>query len=1459
MRYNNPSFKRRSRLSTPVRLGAAAVAACFISVPAFSNPVNPLVVNGAATFNQSGSVLTVTNSNGAVINWDKFSIQAGETTHFAQTSASSTVLNRVLNDPTSIYGTLSSNGRVWLVNPAGIMVGPGGRVDTAGFVASTLAVRNEDFLAARNVFTNEGGAGNVINQGEIKTPAGGSVYLIGSNVGNEGIITTPQGETLLVAGNTVSLIDSATPGVKVDITGAQGNATNLGTITAEAGRVGIAGVIVRNSGLLSASSVVNEGGRVFLKASQDAYVDGDGRIVTTGTRGGSVEVLGNRVALMDKAKIDASAISDDGDGGRILVGGDYQGKNPDIQNARITYFGPEAELKADAGKVGAGGTVIVWADDTTRAYGSISARGGDLGGDGGFVEVSGKSNLTFRATADVRAPGGRAGTVLLDPDDISIILSDATFTDELLSGSGPFQLGSASPGTVGATIGWNTIQTQLGLGSLSITSQTGGINFANGTYGWSNSNSLSLYSLGNIVFSGGNLSNGGSGALNLMAGWDYTSGTVAPATTGSTGDVQATNTDISTTSGAIKITAAGAVTLTNSNVSSGGTLDLNAQSLTVNAVTGNSGLSSQGNQTIALGAGSNGILQMTSTVGEAKISTNGSQNITFNGTANTLSLQGSNSATAYGGNSARIQASGTQSITKTSGSLAISLTGGSGTASNLQNAYKDGSVLICAECATFNQAQIESTGSQTISATTITVQGGGGSGGIGNSAQIESKGGTQSITTTGLISVTGGTGAGYYNAGVNDSVTSDASIHSDGAQTVNAGSINLVGGGDGTTLGGAFLSGKTSQSITTSGNLNMTGGSSTAVGQYGLGAPAIIGEETGANITLNIGGNLVMAGGAGSSSYALIGAAQGSPTINITAAGISMAAGGSASKIGVLTGGPAGSLSMTATIGSIAQDAVSAINTATLVALASAGSISFAGQNLVNTVSSLSASGNISYASGQSVHLGTVNSSSGNASLSTVGAGRNIFLGSIAGSTVTINAGGAIFDDNGSGVSNIAGNNIDLTSYGGSLGGLAISADINNSSGTVSQLNASVSSGENYGGIALRVTGDSPANVDIRDNAGAQNSVSFRVTQDFNLNGSQSFRADNGGGLLLGAERDVNWTSGGYGTLDTTGSAIVVASRNMTISGTSVSTNGATGGTLALTAGSTLDIHGTDAYYWLNVLLVGSSVTVRNTVGAGNDIGIVAGTLDNRGTIMAAHDLIMNVGNISADGGEGGGRFSATNNNIKAVALGNISLDHGARFDAGNDVDLTLKGADSTLSLSNGSYILANAPRTIHLDFTARASGGVFIDGVETTTSLPGGSGLFVVNTSTPAAPGAGLDLKHPPPVVGTSLDNDLNNSVDKVDPTKAPTTADAPLVSGTGGSSSGPGTPGTTTGGEEGSFGGDETGPAGAGDKNDGADAGKKDDKDEKDEKDKKKSDQAKDEKKDDKPAKKKLAQCTT
>ncbi|HLA33762.1 MAG TPA: YDG domain-containing protein, partial [Rhodocyclaceae bacterium] len=418
------SRDRRAKRRTPpsLRTLTVAVAACFAIGDAIALPAGAQVASGSASIQQNGNALTVVNSPGAIIHWNSFSIAQGETTHFIQTSASSTVLNRVVTaEPSLIYGNLTSNGGVWLINPAGIMVGPSGRIDVAGFVASTLGISNQDFLAGRKLFQGAPDAGNVINRGQIVTPHGGSVYLIGSNVSNESIITTPKGETLLAAGATVHLVDTATPGVKVEITGAAGNATNLGEITATAGRIGIAGVIVKNSGVLNASSVVEHGGRIFLKASKDAFVDQAGRIVTTGTTGGQVEVLGERVAVMDQATIDA-----DGEhgGGRVMVGGDYQGKNPDIRNAKVTYIGPQAQIKADATKVGAGGTVVAWSDDTTRVYGTISARGGNLGGDGGFIETSGKRYLKVACAPDASASNGQGGVWLLDPYDIVIGASD---------------------------------------------------------------------------------------------------------------------------------------------------------------------------------------------------------------------------------------------------------------------------------------------------------------------------------------------------------------------------------------------------------------------------------------------------------------------------------------------------------------------------------------------------------------------------------------------------------------------------------------------------------------------------------------------------------------------------------------------------------------------------------------------------------------------------------------------------------------------------------------------------------------------------------------------------------------------------------------------------------------------------------------------------------------------------
>jgi len=132
--------------------------------------------------------------------------------------------------------------------------------------------------------------------------------------------------------------------------------------------------------------------------------------------GGRVEVLGDRVALLDTARVDVSSPFG---GGTVLVGGDYQGKGV-VPNAQQTFVSPGAAISADATQQGKGGTIVVWADQTTRFYGSASAKGGVSGGDGGLVEVSGKQNLAFQGQVDTSAVLGKTGTLLLDPTNITI-------------------------------------------------------------------------------------------------------------------------------------------------------------------------------------------------------------------------------------------------------------------------------------------------------------------------------------------------------------------------------------------------------------------------------------------------------------------------------------------------------------------------------------------------------------------------------------------------------------------------------------------------------------------------------------------------------------------------------------------------------------------------------------------------------------------------------------------------------------------------------------------------------------------------------------------------------------------------------------------------------------------------------------------------------------------------------
>jgi len=459
---------------------AIAVSSCFAVPVVLANPTGASVASGQVGFHQQGNLLQITNSPNAIINWRSFSIGANELTRFVQQSASSAVLNRVVGqDPSAILGALQSNGRVVLINPNGIVFGAGAQVDVAGLVASSLNLSDTDFLGGKLKFSDTPGAGSVVNEGSITTPSGGQVYLVGASVENKGLIRSPQGEVVLAAGKSVELVDPGTPNLRVEITAPDNQAVNLGEVAAESGRVGIYAGLVRQGGTIQANSAqVTADGRVVLKATQNATLEagsvtsangpsggsvtvasGDttlvaGTIEAKGTagEGGRIEVLGNKVGLMGSARIDASGESG---GGTVLVGGDFQGKNPEVANAYRTYVSSDAAIAANAVTNGDGGKVVVWSDDSTRAYGTISARGGSQAGDGGLVEVSSKKALDFAARVDASAPNGTAGTLLLDPANVEVASGGVAGTTDVDAFADPGGTQTIDPGTLdaaGATV-----------------------------------------------------------------------------------------------------------------------------------------------------------------------------------------------------------------------------------------------------------------------------------------------------------------------------------------------------------------------------------------------------------------------------------------------------------------------------------------------------------------------------------------------------------------------------------------------------------------------------------------------------------------------------------------------------------------------------------------------------------------------------------------------------------------------------------------------------------------------------------------------------------------------------------------------------------------------------------------------------------------------------------------------
>ena len=424
---------------------ATVVAVALVSGrAALANPEGGQVVGGSATIEETSSTRldVIQSTDSAIINWQSFSIGAGEHTNFQQPSSSSVTLNRVVGANLSeIYGRLTANGQIYLINPVGVVFGEGANVDVNGLVASTANIADRDFMAGRYEFSVPGDtSGFIVNRGSVTAAEGGLVAFVAPWVENQGVIAASLGRVVLAGAETFTLdlygdslvriaVDDTVTEALYDMDGNPVDAlvANSGDITADGGQVLLtarsAGGVVDNAinmdGMVVANSVAEVNGEVvfFGAGAGDVLVSGVVEALgdDAGETGGTVTVLGERVGLFGDARID---VSGDAGGGTALIGGGFQGSGE--HTARQTLVAATASISADAGAAGDAGTVVVWADGLTRFAGSISARGGAQAGDGGLVEVSGKETLDYRGTVDTRAPAGDVGTLLLDPTNIEV-------------------------------------------------------------------------------------------------------------------------------------------------------------------------------------------------------------------------------------------------------------------------------------------------------------------------------------------------------------------------------------------------------------------------------------------------------------------------------------------------------------------------------------------------------------------------------------------------------------------------------------------------------------------------------------------------------------------------------------------------------------------------------------------------------------------------------------------------------------------------------------------------------------------------------------------------------------------------------------------------------------------------------------------------------------------------------
>jgi filamentous hemagglutinin family protein len=1184
--------------------GWALAAPPLIATPAVNQlPTGAQVATGTVNISQTQTATAANmaiqqSSNQAIVNWQSFNVGANAKVNITQPSSTSVLLNRVMDsNPSQIFGQVNANGQVFLSNPNGVYFAPGSSVDVGSFTATTHSISDADFLAGKYNFNRNGATGSIANEGSIASGLGGYIALLAPEVRNQGVVVAKVGGTVaMAAGESYQLQFNSnnqltnvlvTPSA-LDTLIENGNAVQapggLIILSAQAAS-SLLGGVVKNSGSISATGLVNDGGTIRLSAS-------------------------NKIELTSTSSISADAAPNNaGNGGRIDI-------ITDLNNAT----------------------------GITKVDGSISAKGGELGGDGGFVDTSAARLAIGESTlVTTGASKGKAGTWLLDPYDVTIG-PDPTI-------SGTTYANSFTAGTT-STILASSISSSLNAGS-------------------------------NVSISTGSDS---ANTIYVNSAITATTGTATLTLTGGTINLAANISTVGsqTYSGAVVINNASGITLssTNSNINFGSTVNSstgNYYGLTVSNGTGTTAFGGVVGATNALGYLCINVVSCSATsVGTASSSgtTTLAGNVTTSGTQTyggnlTLGANTSLTSTANGGNGAVTIAGNVDSLSTISSGIlkflgsgywAISTSSGSTWAyylagSNGSNTYQStvslGNVNYTSTLSALSSLPTISYGSGAYAwtpalSTTISllVVGGGGSG--GESVFIGGGGGgggggvifANSYTASNQVAITVGAGGAAIN-------NANGYVGNSG-QSSTFGSLTALGGGGGGifwnsgvagyALAGGSGGGGMGTNVSNGINLGAAAGGSTTVGTY----------------YANAGGNglvdgLYFAGGGGGA-----GSAGGNATSTQSGAGGSGYASnitGTTAYYGAGGGGSAGNTTDTTKIGlggsgvggngSVGQSATTLLATSGVTNTGSGGGGSVSGGIGGSAANKPSGAGG----SGIVVLNGNIVNAPSSYSLNiNSGTGKAVIGGSVANvSTLTINSDSSLSEIAGA----ISGST--ALTKSGTAGVLTLAANNTYSGGTtISAGTLQVGAGGTSGAIAGNIVNNA--------------TLAFNRSDDLSyadvISGTGALSKLGAGALTLsGTNTYTGSTTISAGTLKAASAAALgTGAVSIDASGTLDLTFGGTvalGSSLSMSTGASI----TNSANTSSLTVAGTSTLVGNINTAGNQTYTGAVTLSGNTTLTTLNTSQANTNgtitfDAAVDGTASGAQSLTVTSGTGAVSFG---------------------------------------------------------------------------------------------------------------------------------------------------------------------------------------------------------------